>query len=440
MFSDLHKINRYLGVIVFILLILGSIVFYQERMCFLDNAFQSFLLINDGYPRVMTNRWPAVVMRLLPWAGLKFGFSLSWILILFSISYPIFQFLCWWIVSEIYKRADLGILVLSLLTLGVSDTFYWCPSDLTQAILLLICCYAILEKPTVNIRDYALISLFSFASLFFHPLGLLVIGFMILYTSILDWKINIRQLLYLLLFTLLWFVKSKFLTNWYDIAKQQEFLGNLSTYSFISLPINQVFMEEVFTKYHFILAALGIQIIVAFLQKKLLTLLFVFGSTAFSIIMIHFANPHGVHSFYVEANYQLLTIFTMLPLIIFFYRSNWTRYFNIGLCICMAVSLVRIISYGNDYTERIVDIKNISSISCTKQLISENDLDSKLYKMTWALSVESLIISSIKGRQRTLSLRVADQKERQFIGPFKEYDIEELNQDYFILSDEHYCY
>ncbi len=439
MFSDLQKINRYLGVIVFSILILGAIVFYQERMCFLDNAFQSFLLINDGYPRVMTNRWPAVVMRLLPWAGLKMNLSLSSILILFSISYPLFQLICWWIVSYVYKRADLGILMICLLTLGVSDTFYWCPSDLTQAILLLICTYAILEKSTVHIRDYVLISLFSFASLFFHPLGLLAIGFMIIYKCINTWTIDRRQVLYLSLFTALWFIKSRYMTNWYDIAKQQEFLDNLSAYSMSTLPINHIFMEEIFTKYYLIAAALIVQFVISFIQKRLLPLLFVISSIVFSIILIHFANPQGIHSFYVEANYQLLTIFTILPLIIFFYQSNWTRYFNIGLCICMIVSILRIISYSQNYTERIKDIISITKTSCSKQIISENDLESKLYKMTWALSVESLIISSIKGKQKTLSLRVVDQNERQFIGPFKEYHIEELNQDYFILSNEHYC-
>ncbi|MEL6926968.1 MAG: hypothetical protein AAFO94_23215, partial [Bacteroidota bacterium] len=79
-----------LGYAVLLALLLLSIVFYLERSLFTDVAFQTFHLIRTETPKAQVYRFGAILMHLLPWLAIQLSLPLKWVLLFFSISWPLF--------------------------------------------------------------------------------------------------------------------------------------------------------------------------------------------------------------------------------------------------------------------------------------------------------------------------------------------------------------
>jgi hypothetical protein len=131
---------------IFLVLAAMSIWFWQERTLILDAAFQSYLLICEGEPAIMVQRFGIVPIQLLPLLGVWLGFSLPKVLILFSLSYVLFQ---WFLFSvSLYKlrngKAALAIVLFNILLTG--DCFYWMQNELLPAISLLFVLIALAER------------------------------------------------------------------------------------------------------------------------------------------------------------------------------------------------------------------------------------------------------------------------------------------------------
>ncbi|NNK89436.1 MAG: hypothetical protein HKO89_02410, partial [Saprospiraceae bacterium] len=80
-----------LGLVIYLVLLVLSICYFKERIGTLDNAFQTFLLITENNITIMADRWPAVIIRIVPWILTTIGAPLIFIMIGFSISYILFQ-------------------------------------------------------------------------------------------------------------------------------------------------------------------------------------------------------------------------------------------------------------------------------------------------------------------------------------------------------------
>ena len=78
--------RSYLGHLLFIVLGIFSLYFWQERTLILDAAFQSYLFISTGYPAIMVERFGAGLTHLLPLLGVYLGLKLKYVLIFYSLS------------------------------------------------------------------------------------------------------------------------------------------------------------------------------------------------------------------------------------------------------------------------------------------------------------------------------------------------------------------
>lgn len=421
-----------LGFFVFAALFVFSLVFYKERMLFSDNAFQSFLLINEGYPRVMTNRWPAVIFRILPWLGLKLGVSLSVILMLFSMSFVIVQFICWWMLRFVFENKKLALLWIGVILFGTTETFYWCSSDLLSAIgfsLLGVGAWVYFSKSWLR---YGLFIAMSITALFLHSLVLFPMLFLLAFQWIIK-EVKRRDLMGMAaVFCLLWLGKHHFLSNWYDIAKSEEFWANWNLYktNLLDIPAHKILFKELFLKY-VIWIILLISALFCWIKRRqaliaIMSIIFVLGY----ILIIHIGNASGTFSFYREASYVPITLALTMNVIYFIGIKRKNLLFGV----LVMISLVQIILFLFPFKDRMGVLRSeLNQSDCAKTIVKDQVFLDKGLEMTWAIPFETLLISSLDGECKTIynpTHTLGDSlltNPNIFLGPFKNYRLDDIN-------------
>jgi len=172
-FATARFLNYAEHVVIAIYFVL-CIVLYQERTLFLDNAFQVFLLIQDENIVVNANRWPAVVVRILPLICIKLGFSLKTILMSFSLSYFLFHFGIYAFIKWKLKDNKNAFLVFLLLVIPVCHSFFWCNSELILGLSLMVLWLSFYEN-----QKWISLSILTLILPWVHPLLLLCFLFVI---------------------------------------------------------------------------------------------------------------------------------------------------------------------------------------------------------------------------------------------------------------------
>ena len=103
--------NKFDLLILFIYF-LFTVFFFVHRSSFLDNPFTLFKLINDGELFVNANRYPAVILQLLPMAGIKLGLPLKVLMFLQSLGYFLFHATIFFLIRNWIKDRAFSWLVL----------------------------------------------------------------------------------------------------------------------------------------------------------------------------------------------------------------------------------------------------------------------------------------------------------------------------------------
>lgn len=392
----------YLGLAAFGVLCFLSILFWKERMLFLDNAFQSFLLLKDGSIEVMVYRWPAALMRVLPWLALKSGFGLSFALILFSCSYAFFQLAIFVLLFKGLKSPFFALLHLLICTLPILDSFYWCSSEYVQglSVLLIFFAYGIRKKFQFNLQSGIIIAFIGLCLMFYHPLIILpfaLMGIYFLFVKQSNWKMQLGRVM--ILFILIYVLKSFFFKNWYDDGKQAEFFQHFDIYAtqLLSIPAHKVWISDLMGRHILWTVLFLITIIGLVYKKEYRHLFFLVASTLFYLMIVHIADPYVKYPFYSEVNYIALVLFSGLPFLTHLLNPlrnhRVMKLFLIGIVL---TSLIRIGLRHSDFKARYTWIENQLTQSTHAKIYKlEKDVPMDILKMTWATPYESLLLSRL---------------------------------------------
>lgn len=88
--SSSIKIAAQVALGFLIALLIGSIIFWKERMLFSDAAFISFRIINYGTLQIQVDRYGAFITQLFPYLASKAHLPLASVLLWYSISFNLF--------------------------------------------------------------------------------------------------------------------------------------------------------------------------------------------------------------------------------------------------------------------------------------------------------------------------------------------------------------
>ncbi len=431
------------GLVLFFLYALLSIFYYQERTLFLDNPFQIFHMIVEDKIEIMAGRWPASIVRYLPFLGIKAGLPLSTILFLFSLSYVIFHFLVFAILKWGMQEKQMANFYALWLLLISGHAFFWNNSELIQASSVLFIFMALVKKEDSGLIRRFLILAVLILLLFYHPLVIIPIGAILFFWMLQNPKRAKEYLIYLFSGIILYGVKSKYFTNWYDTGKQGAFGSNLKEIGFDIFKsdgfINNI--QSFFLGWNCIITLACLAAMFIFFQeRKWMCLISLPLAILAYIILISFADPNQVYAFYNEVNFIPLLCIVLLGCMQLSHKlvSN-----KIMVLVLLLFFVFRISFEGRFYTERIQYWESEISSAKEKQIKSESEMDMSKLVMSWASPYESLIISKLQELPEARTILVHPDPKKfdgkmnasDFLTHFKHYTIREVNGKYFNLSE-----
>ena len=408
-------------------------------------------MITDQQIEVMADRWPAVIVRFLPFLLIKIGAPLKFTMIAFSVSYIIFQFIIFYLILHVFKSPRLALLQLLVLLLGCSQGFYWCNSELIQgmSVLILFKAYWDAHGTQWNSRHGLGFLFLGLVLLYIHPLVIFPLLFIFLYDAWRKTSIEKTSLLIGIGFSLLWVVKRWLDPNWYDRMKSGVFLKNLKKYELDiwSTPAVDHFISAIWSNYHFVVLGLFMCIVILLFQKKYLllafTLIYVLAYT--SIVFI--SDPQISNKFYSEINfYPLVLIFFFVIL----HEIDSIRFsakaIQLTISILIIVSLIRIGISHKTYTMHLAWINaQLDNSVCNKVMVDNEDIPDDIRLDNWSLPYESLIQShfaqSNKSMHPIINRFNKDNNyiDSIFVTQFKLLEEGDFVNDYFVWPEGPYC-
>ncbi len=440
-----------LALVSFSTLLLLSVILYQERTVFIDMAFHTFYLLKSGSLFIQNYRIAAFFTQLFPLLASYMGWSLGLVCILYSSAFIVLyfaSFLLIWRIGD--RRLAIAYLIFNLLL--TTHTFYWIQSELPQGAAFLFLFWAgakkILDPPKPRWMWVIVALVLMVLVVFSHPL-LMFAFFFIAAFYFLRWPENWKFWAGIsLVFLFIAAIKSKYFATDYDshsfeLLKQSRHL----IYSINELQSTKNFLHDLVHDYYiYLIVWLGVLVYYLFRSAYLQFLLVLGGSLGY-IGLFLITYPQGADQFYLENQYQVLSIFVCLPLIydVLPAMTPAHRAYPILALICI-MGLFRIYAQRTDYQQRLEWERQLMEKTAEMpqpKLILTGAWPKDILKMAWASSYEFWLLSTLD-HHASRSIIIEEQpgeydylmdRKKTLILKWESIPYDELSPPYFLFGD-----
>ena len=100
-----------LGHISLLVTIILALVFFKERVLYVDPGQQLFEMINEGGFKIFVSRYSMAINQTMPLLAIKMGWSLKAIMVTYSLSFVIVYYLCFLICIYKFKNIAAGLAI-----------------------------------------------------------------------------------------------------------------------------------------------------------------------------------------------------------------------------------------------------------------------------------------------------------------------------------------
>ena len=420
-----------MGYLFWMVLLIFSIMFYEERVIFVDSAFQLFEVLNYGNFQIYAARFTSVITQALPLLLSKLGLPLKWSLLSYSVGFIILYGSIYHLIVRYLKNDLLGWAMIFFFSLLNFESFYYPVAEFKLGITFVLLFFAILLKyPTPPLRILLLLCLLTIPICFTHRLVFAFYLFLGIFFLLSNEALRNKYIFGLLAFALgVVAIQSKYFTNWYDRGKQVEFWDNYEKYypNFHQIPSHQTFFEECIHHYYFfpillVAAALGYIFYIFRKQEKIafpfLKLGLILGFSLSYLVVIHLSAPTTFYRFYHETNYLPLSLVVTIPFLFDFiptYKARKSLFFIFGIILLIRLNTI----YANHkvYTKRLAWMEEIMEtghqLGHHKIIIPSKEAPFKKHTMDWAVSYESLLLSKSRRPNQPATILLTPKEEHQ---------------------------
>lgn len=446
------------GFILF--LFLASILFYRERMLFVDPAFTSFEIINTQNFVISEHRYGAFITQIFPLLAVYLGLSVQSILILYSASFYLFFASVVFLSGQIFKQYKLAILLVFYLSLIVSDVYFWPNNEIHQAVawmILFLSVFKWAQEKNWQVQPWT--HLLLVFALFFATISHILVGIPLLFIClyfILDLdKAQRKKINYIGVYALLILgsIALRYLfskSSWYDGVKleavQQIDLQSIKN-SFTNAQARSM-LQLLFSKYWLSLI-LFIWGIFSLVQKRKflhLALTFIFALGYFVLVTLTY--PEAItetNLFYFESQWMCWAIILTLPFIQESIEKIQQPKIIILLFLFIFLSKLPLLNTSlNKFQNRLSQLENIVDLAKkqenTKAYIYNTVSLKDAFFMSWGLPAETMLLSALNKEETSINLRVFEeeieisQAQDSIYSNFKLLPISALNAKYFRLD------
>lgn len=449
--SVFRAIYRF-GFLVYLLLLVMAILFYKERMVFLDEAFYTFnILVKDNFS-IEHNRFIAVFTEVFPLLASKLSFSLKGVTIAYSAGFVIYYALCYFITGTVFRNYRFALVLLLFNVLFVSHTYYWMLSELTQGVAMLVPLLAYMEGKSIRkigIIRWLLVFAVLVTLVFAHPLMLFPVTFGLAFLLL---HANTKDERWLYIFVGICFVvmvrlKMMFVKEAYDSQSMQS-IDNIKALfpNYIDLYSNKAFLRNCFGKYCWIPICFLLTVFVYVRKAQWLKLgLYLLYIPGFLMLINISYYGSDVPEFYIENLYLPLGFLLALPFVFdvlpYFDKPavSWTL-----VSLIMLTGLVRIYMLRQPYKGRIDWLRHTyASYTGRKVMVDEKLTPKGTLLMSWASPYELWLLSTIETDRSASVIIHPNLNEIQWMQSSKDafattwgqFAYRDLNKRYFKFND-----
>ncbi len=394
-----------------------AIVFYKERVIWVDSGQQVFEMINEDWYKVYVGRYSMVINQTIPLIAIKLGMPLKHILLAYSLSFVFIYYLCFIICVYGFKNTAAGVCI-AFTPLLIRQAFGHCISEAWLGVAYSVVFYALLNyyhqwksKGKWHILLFYTLALLIIAiNYFIHPITLFTIGFALGFTY-LNNREHKNYHIFILAFLVVAIYLLKFLfpstgheDNFFAGVKMaDQLLPQLFT-----LPIIKFLIFAFFKIYIFILIPLLISFLFLLKEKKYLVITFIIFSILFQILICSLAFYKGDGPFALESRLIPLIVMVIIPFaeILKLKKRNYI--------VISGIMLALVLSYFSLIKE--VRITHTKRINHYKSLLAQVEKypERKFYMdettngnsaiNSWGSSVETLLLSSLEGKEKSRTI------------------------------------
>jgi len=444
------------------LLLVGSLVFYRERMLFVDPAFITFEILQQDWFVFSEHRYGAFITQAFPLIGDRLGLSLKTILIGYSMSFYLFFTAVIVVCGSLLKQYKLAILFCCYLTFIVSDVYFWPNNEVHQAIGWMI---GFLSMYTWSQeRDWKVpiwvhgitVVLLGLATIS-HLLIVVPLGFLWMYSVLDKWHTDRKSIVTLFIYSILilgfvgfryWMSKD----SWYDGGKLDGVQTATLDKLFTALSNDQATtILTLLLKRYWVAVLVLIVGLVSLFQKRAylkigLTLMSLF--VYFSLVtMTHSVAIDLNNLFYFESQWMCMSIIMATPFVFeVLGRLRTSRIVLIAAVIIFGLQIPKLYQGLTKFQSRLVSLENLvdkaANAKISKGYVIEKSSLNDTFLMTWGLPIETLLLSSIETDKPATTIKPlkADRKviltKDSVYTAFDLIPISDLDSDHFRLDAE----
>jgi len=443
-------------------LLLLSVIFWKERAFFMDAGFQLFNLINEGHIQIYHYRFVTAVPQILPWLLLKLHAPLWMLGLSFSVSYILFYFSAWYLMTEKLENERMGWVLTALFTFMALDSFYHIQSEFYLGLTMLLLLFGmVLYKPELSGWKFWLPAVALLITIgFSHKLTVIFFIFLWLFFAISNPALRHRRYLILLASMLIVaFVKSHWFTNWYEAAKQVDFQTNWQLYfpRFDRLPSNEVLLQRLIRHYYLLPLLLLLCTWFYAKRKAFLKLAMVWAFTGGYLLLYNISDPQSAYRFYSEVSYLPAILFVTVPLF-FDIIPDWERsrgvFLSFGKTVFAGVVGLRLITIAFGHQPFTVQqnwtlqqLRRAAPLYTNRLLLPSVAAPADTVIMEWGIPFTAMHLTALENPDSAKTLLILPDFERYrnelqsdtfFLSPFKAFPQSWLNEKYYGLAPARY--
>jgi hypothetical protein len=443
--------------LLFVVLLIGSVYYYQERMLFCDAPHVFFEIVNKRHLSFSyVGRYGAFVTQLFPLISAWLHIPLKAALLLYSMSFNLFYLAVAAILLFRFKNTKLAVLFALYFVLFVSDTYFWTNNEIHQAMGWCFLLFGVIHRykqhPKRPILHFSMVIVLAFLSLFTHPLMLFIFPFLWLFTMLEKGlnPYNKKQLLFLsLVFVSIFGLKYYSMSsNGYDAGKIHgaTHFSFLDLWNALSSNMSKAISEKLIKDYFFVPVLFGFGISAALLKKKYkqIALVLLFTISYYLAVCLTYTD---FLTFYIESEWMPFSIITSILFVYYFIPIIDAKWIAVSLLLIFAVRINFILLSAEKFEARnawtFSMVKKMKQQGITKGYVYMNDSIQQMLLINWGGPVESIMVSKFLGEtpQRTFIVDAKEVIEQRLIsgkdtliGPFRGVSQKELNPDYFQMD------
>lgn len=447
------RIAAYISLTGLFVLCVASLLYYKERMLFLDAPFIVYNIITEGRLYIQENRFGAFITQIVPLIGSKMHWPLKTILLSYSLSFNLFYLSVGFILTFVLKQYRKTILLCFYYLLFASEAFFWTNNEVFQATAWMMLAFGVLcygQKSTIHPFRLLLFTPLIFTAIFTHAAIIPVV--LLLYTYYLYINNRFTQL------------SAKAFISIVIISTIAAKLVMSNTQSYDSGKMH----NALYFSLHDIISGLGSDFSKAFIKRCIYnywaaSILFIYGMTSifirrqyklFSIcllgtigyyvlICLVFGNLTDHHLFYIESEMMGMVIIMCLPFVYYVLPAMKPAQALAVIAIVLAGRFVYIYHSAPKYTARVTLTTEIltwmNKQGVKKLAIAEDERVKNIMIEPWAAAAESIILSSMSNKPDVSFYFVKDStavpKDKYiYAGCFYNYKPEDMNTRYFSID------